>query len=138
MSLDKLYEKHDQQKKSYHELRDKTWSDMKQRHLNITAAFQSRDNLPEGYVEQMDQEVDTFNHEWSIPDGVKYKTLLLKQEEEITNAAGNVQLGNDDKEIDLAVDNLASSKILREDKDQDFDLKNQFSKNRDDMDLEID
>jgi len=95
MDLSELYEKHDQQKKSYHELRDKSWSDMKQRHLNITAAFQSRDNLPEGYVTQMDQEVDTFNHEWSIPDGVKYKTLLLKQEQEIADLTGNFQPKND-------------------------------------------
>lgn len=143
MDLAQLYKNHDQQKENYNNLRDKTWQEMKQRHENLIAAFQSKENLPDGYSQQIDKEVDAFNSEWSIPNGTKYKDMILQHEEQIKAVTQDLEPANDQqKPIQYKgfMDNLASSKILEEEAEQDKDISvgKRFTKNKDDMDLEID
>lgn len=143
MDLVQLYKTHNQEKEGYNNLRDKTWQEMKQRHENLIAAFQSKENLPEGYAQQMDKEVVAFNSEWSIPDGTKYKDMILRHEEQIKAITQDLKPTNDQQKTNhykSFMENLASSKIFEEEAEQDKDISvdKRFTKNKDDMDLEID
>jgi len=144
MNLSEIYKQQEQEKETFSALRDKTWSDMKQRHENLIAAFQSKENLPEGYADAIDKEVNNFNTEWSAPEGTKYRTMVLEHEKQIEAATKFLQPANDRaniKETRAAnqssqyARSLSSTKeIAREEKG--VGRTKDFEQNKEDIDLD--
>lgn len=144
-----LYKKHDQEKENYNVLRDKTWADMKQRHNNLISAFQSKENLPEGYAESMDKEIEQFNKDWSMPDGRHYKNMILQQEQQLDTVTRFLEPANDltepnEQSTSGFFNKLASTKELDKEAELDKEPSNDneeidrftaFKKNMDDVDL---
>ena len=95
MDLAQLYRKHDKDKEDYNALRDKTWADMKEKHENLIAAFQSKDNLPKEQSKQIDKELDDFRKGWAIPHGSRYKALEALHKDQLKEAMAELIPAND-------------------------------------------
>ncbi|MBE9602649.1 hypothetical protein [Pedobacter sp. MC2016-24] len=95
MDLAQIYRRHDKDKEDFNALRDKTWADMKQKHENLIAAFQSKDNLPKEHSKQIDMELDEFRKIWAIPHGSHYKALDALHRDQLKKAMADLIPAND-------------------------------------------
>lgn len=142
MDLEKIYEKHDHEKERFNALRDKVWADMKERHNNIIAAFQTKENMPEGYAEKMEKEIEGFQGDWSVPNGKYYRNMILQHEQQIDEITRSFEPANNISQskdyTSSFIDKLASSKEFDKEaqRDEGMDKLKSFEKNKEDMDLD--
>jgi hypothetical protein len=154
MNLQDLYEKHQKDIDGYTALKDKVWQKIIDKYEGIALSFEN-EVLPKEYAEEMAKEKDDFNNIWSIPNGTKYKNIILQHEQQLDAVNDFIQptKGQDktiinDNVVDAKqrsfMDKLASSKVLREEQEKANDIepninsKSKYEQNKDDMDLEID
>ncbi|MCX2495240.1 hypothetical protein OQX63_17250 [Pedobacter sp. PF22-3] len=69
-------------------MRDKIWSDIKQRHDQVISAFRTKENLPESYSRQIDKELKDFSKDWAIPEGIRYKAMAIQHQKQFEDIAG--------------------------------------------------
>jgi hypothetical protein len=86
MDLAQLYKKNDQDKENFGALRDKVWSDLKKRHEQIIAAFQSEEALPEYLKKQFQLDIANYTKEWAIPHGNRYKNVEWQYENQVKSS----------------------------------------------------
>lgn len=144
MDLAQIYFKQDQDKDLYNSLRDKSWAEMKLRHENLISAFQTKENLPKGYAENFDKEVSDFNREWSIPDGARYKAMVMEHQQQIKAVVSKLEPANDkSNEVEQGkekgfINRLSGTKILEQEEKElpSKDVSRLYQKNKDDFSLD--
>jgi len=154
MNLQDLYEKHQKDIDGFNALKDKVWKKIIDKYEGIASSFEN-EVLPKEYTDEMEKEKDDFNHTWSIPNGTKYKNLLIQHNQQLEAVNDFIQPthGQDktiinDNVVEIKqrsfMEKLASSKVLREEQEKtndiepDINSKSKYEQNKDDMDLEID
>lgn len=140
MDLAQLYKKHDQDKQAYNELRDKIWSDIKQKHEQIILAFGSKDNLPQSFSKQIDKELNDFTKDWAIPHGVRYKAMSVQHQQQFEAIAGkSPALDGDDFQKSGFEKSLASTKAKQKSKQREKSPEKfvDFDKNKESMNLDL-
>jgi hypothetical protein len=153
MNLQDLYEKHQKDIDSFTALKDKVWQKIIGKYEGISLSFEN-EVLPKEYAEEMAKEKDDFNNTWSIPNGVRYKNIILQHEQQIKAITDFLpkkeqeKLNVHDNPIEIRqrsfMDKLASNKVLQEEQEKANDVepninsKSKYEQNKNDMDLEID
>lgn len=154
MNLQDLYEKHYKDIENFKSLKSKVWDRLIADQEAMIEGLGSVENMHSEYPEAMKQAKDGFKQEWDIPNGTRYKNMVLQHEEKIK--AITDFLPNKDRENAKAYDNpvevkqrsfldkLASNQVLKEEAEKTNDIspqmdsKKTYEQNKDDMDLEID
>ena len=140
MALVQLYEKQDLDFKDFETLRDNTWADMKRRQEYLISAFGSKESLPEQYRKLIDQEINEFVKEWSLPEGQRYKGLLAEKQKQIKDLSPKPSVTNQTANRSKAnhfSQNLASirAKKISLNKTKSPEKFRGFDENRDSMDI---
>ena len=87
MNLAKLYEQQQEDIERFKAVRDKTWTDMQKNHAELSAAFGGKEKLPDEYRKRMDEQIKTYQKEWSMEGGERLDAIKeqhAKQREAIT------------------------------------------------------
>ena len=86
MTLDELFRQQERDIKAYETVRDKTWLELRQRHVQITESFGGY--LPEDQQKVIDREIDDYKREWSMYTGETHRALVAKHKLQRENLLG--------------------------------------------------
>ena len=154
MNLQDLYNKHHTDIENFKILKTKVWEELLEKHKWLTENF-GKDNIPEDYSKNMENEKLDYHSTWGIPDGAKYKNIVQQHKEQISAVTDFLNPIHDQAKAHISdnivekkqrsfMDKLTGSRVLQEEQEKSKDNIPEINKgkdyqqNKDDMDLEID
>ncbi|MGY4536268.1 asparagine synthetase A [Mucilaginibacter sp. UYNi724] len=89
MTLPELYEQQQIELENFKAMRDKAWQQLQKEQQEITAAFGSKENLPDDIGRRFEQQLNNYNEEWAMNDGHRHKELAHQHEQQRQQVSGH-------------------------------------------------